>query len=294
MRKENPTIALCRTSHTATMFSFRPARGFQTVATVFLFIVILVNMFLLKSYVFQEKKNARTLAYSENDDFTPKAGSLLRINPLDARAIVNHKPSSFNNENYYMSANVYVRNRKLMEERVVSYGVSLVDKQFDLKELALSDDWLRAAIGRPDVILLSCTEIDQIDDVTYLSRGWTKVVYSGVYRGQPVALKTVDVNGHDVTNCLAEGDNMTSCYGKSARKIVREIVLLSSLTHENVIKVLGFCIAPKVYDGHEITSVTMVTELGEPIDQIKLFQMSWEDRLRTMFLTLMRIQKQQK
>lgn len=60
-------------------------------------------------------------------------------------------------------------------------------------------------------------------------------------------------------------------------------VLCACIYRSNILtcfQVLGFCVPDKPYDGDGDTTVVMVTELGEPIDLIKLLQMSWEDRLR--------------
>lgn len=48
-------------------------------------------------------------------------------------------------------------------------------------------------------------------------------------------------------------------------------------------QMLGYCVPKKPYDGAADGLVSMVTELGETIDIIKLLQMSWEDRLRVSY-----------
>ncbi|XP_045185783.2 extracellular tyrosine-protein kinase PKDCC-like isoform X2 [Mercenaria mercenaria] len=125
--------------------------------------------------------------------------------------------------------------------------------------------------------LMYCDDIANITDKIYIASGWTKAVYKGTYKGSPVALKTVDVKGQDVTTCMDSGKSETACFVKAAKKIVKEIVLLQALAGENVLKVLGFCLPRNVGDS---LRVAMVTELGEAVDLIKLLQMSWEDRLR--------------
>lgn len=124
---------------------------------------------------------------------------------------------------------------------------------------------------------LSCDDIDNITSRTYLASGWTKAVYSGYYRGSPVAMKTVDIHGQDVKTCREAGGSSTGCYVKAAKKIIKELVVLQAMANENVLKVLGFCLPRNADDN---LWVAMVTELGESVDLIKLLQMSWEDRLR--------------
>ncbi|XP_059162283.1 extracellular tyrosine-protein kinase PKDCC-like isoform X2 [Physella acuta] len=131
--------------------------------------------------------------------------------------------------------------------------------------------------------LLTCSDIEEMQEPTYVARGWTKVVHKGVVRGRHVAVKTVDAGGRDVQSCLDKGGNVTGCYNRAAAKIVKEIQLLKSLVHENVVKVLGFCISPTAFDADLKLTVAMVTELGEPIDLIRLLQMTWEDRLRISY-----------
>ena len=52
------------------------------------------------------------------------------------------------------------------------------------------------------------------------------------------------------------------------------------VTEQATLQVLGSCVTSAAYDGRPETLVTVATELGEPIDLIRLLQMSWEDRLR--------------
>ncbi|XP_013404599.1 extracellular tyrosine-protein kinase PKDCC [Lingula anatina] len=131
---------------------------------------------------------------------------------------------------------------------------------------------------------LSCDDVRNFTDKEYVASGWTKAVYKVKHKGQEMALKTVDVTGRDVTTCLKNsGRTLAFCYAKAARKILKEIVLLQGLNHKNVVKVLGYCVPNKPYDGSPETEVSMVVELGTNIDIIRLLQMSWEDRLRVSY-----------
>lgn len=132
----------------------------------------------------------------------------------------------------------------------------------------------------PTKDFIGCDEIVNITDRKYLASGWTKAVYSGKYKGKSIAIKTVDIKGQDVSTCVSRGFTASYCYNKAAQKIVKEILVLQALAHDNVIKVLGFCV-PNV--DNNVQGVAMVTELGESVNLIRLLQMSWEDRLRVSY-----------
>ena len=85
--------------------------------------------------------------------------------------------------------------------------------------------------------LIECEDFGNITNRTYLASGWTKAVFRGVYKGQPVAIKTVDIKGQDVSSCMAKGISFGNCYHKAAKKIVKEIIVLQALANDNVIKV---------------------------------------------------------
>lgn len=94
--------------------------------------------------------------------------------------------------------------------------------------------------------MLDCRTIDNIKDREYVASGWTKAVFSGVHAGRKVALKTVDIGGQDVMACMDGGGSLQQCYHRAAQKIVKEIVLLQALAHDNVIQVrsVPFCHSP--------------------------------------------------
>ena len=83
-----------------------------------------------------------------------------------------------------------------------------------------------------------CDHINNLTDSHFLASGWTKAVYQVTYRGQAVALKTVDRTGHEVTSCLQDyGLTRSECYDKAAQKILKETVLLQTLHHPHIVKV---------------------------------------------------------
>lgn len=119
--------------------------------------------------------------------------------------------------------------------------------------------------------LFGCLSLKELTDLEFVAAGWTKAVYKGIFRGQNVAVKTVNLNGKDMRECDA---SMSVCYRRAAAKILKEIVLLTELAHDNVVTVIGSCVPETV------GPVAIVTELGEPLDTVRLLQLSWEDRLR--------------
>lgn len=130
--------------------------------------------------------------------------------------------------------------------------------------------------------MLDCKSLENSRDHIYIATGWTKVSYSAKLYDGDIAIKTVNIYGRDVRECLKWDPNkrLLDCYQIAASKILREIFLLKKLIHPNVIEMLGYCVPIKEYDGGQSSSVSIITELGQPIDVIGLLQMSWEDRLR--------------
>lgn len=131
--------------------------------------------------------------------------------------------------------------------------------------------------------LLDCDGIKNMTDVSYIASGWTKAVYKAKYKGRDVAVKVVDTKGWDYTSCIENGRDPQTCHLNGAKKLVKELLILRALNHSNIAKVIAYCVPSKPYDETDDSAVTLVTELGTPLDLIRLLQMSWEDRLRVVF-----------
>jgi hypothetical protein len=56
-------------------------------------------------------------------------------------------------------------------------------------------------------------------------------------------VKTVNLNGHDILKCqekhkpMSLASSLPLCYRRAAAKILREIILLTELAHDNIVKV---------------------------------------------------------
>ncbi|XP_009557797.2 extracellular tyrosine-protein kinase PKDCC isoform X1 [Cuculus canorus] len=134
--------------------------------------------------------------------------------------------------------------------------------------------------------LLGCRDIRDVSGVQYLGSGYTKAVYKAVLnRTLAVALKAVDFGGHDIANCVRQFSDLGECYRLAAYKIVKEMILLQRLRHDNVLQLYGYC----YQDSNDIPdTLTTITELGSPLEMIQLLQTSWEDRFR-ICLSLVRL-----
>uniref|UniRef100_T1HQ39 Protein kinase domain-containing protein n=1 Tax=Rhodnius prolixus TaxID=13249 RepID=T1HQ39_RHOPR len=88
-------------------------------------------------------------------------------------------------------------------------------------------------------VLVNCTTLEELTDLEWIASGWTKAVYKGRLRGREIAVKTVNLDGHDIETCLSrpERPSLARCYRRASAKILRELILLQELDHPNVIKV---------------------------------------------------------
>ncbi|XP_041107644.1 extracellular tyrosine-protein kinase PKDCC-like isoform X1 [Polyodon spathula] len=134
--------------------------------------------------------------------------------------------------------------------------------------------------------LMGCSDIDNVTNVQYLGSGYTKAVYkAAINETFSVALKSVDVGGHDMDNCVKKYASPEDCYRLASYKIVKEMTLLQRLQHPNILKLHGYC----YQDSNDITdTLTAITELGNPLEMIQLLQTSWEERFR-ICLSLVRL-----
>lgn len=128
---------------------------------------------------------------------------------------------------------------------------------------------------------LNCSSLRKFEKVRFVAAGYTKSTYKVRLNNQTLSLKTVNVEGHDINSCLLEEDRyLYDCFLIAASKLLKEIAILRSISHSNIVKVLGYCIPvdPDISDPRH--TVAIFEEYGDPIDVIKLLQLSWEDRLK--------------
>ncbi|KAM4607389.1 extracellular tyrosine-protein kinase PKDCC [Polymixia lowei] len=125
---------------------------------------------------------------------------------------------------------------------------------------------------------LGCSSINNLTGVRFLGSGFTKTVYrADLNRSFSVALKSVDLNGHDMDNCVKTYGVTGDCYRLASFKLVKEMILMQRLQHPNVLTLYGYCYQET--SGIQDT-VTAITELGSPLEMIHLLQTPWEERFR--------------
>lgn len=125
--------------------------------------------------------------------------------------------------------------------------------------------------------LLNCTLLDSLSYQQFLAQGWTKIVHKArLDNGVNIAIKTVNLNGKDVIDC-SRSLPLLDCHNKATEKLLREIQLLETFQHENIIKLLYYCSKTEGGDGCMKYAV-IGTELGDTLSNLKLLQMSWRER----------------
>lgn len=122
-----------------------------------------------------------------------------------------------------------------------------------------------------------CSLLGQINKFTYLTSGWTKSVFSFRHNDKDFALKTVNLSGKDMKNCL-QTRSMKSCYKKASSKMYKEYILSSELSHSNILEVWGWCVG----DDESLENIAVITELCSPVDTVSLLQMTFQQRLEAI------------
>lgn len=125
---------------------------------------------------------------------------------------------------------------------------------------------------------LNCSLLDTLSYEKFVANGWTKIVYRAKLDNSPqhIAIKVVNLKGKDVTDC-AKSEPLLMCHNKAVDKLVREINFLKALNHDTIIKLKYYC--SKTLENNSCMKYAVIaTEIGEPITNLKLLQMTWKER----------------
>lgn len=202
------------------------------------FIFLFGNLVMLQSYHRFVENSSSSNSHNDQDPKLSRAESVYNahsaddvysIKQLSRELLANRNLFQQSHHEYFVMES---RLRKLLENSADSYSGntsrSVFSRYLDFSSTA-------------GPVMLDCGEIDTISDREYVASGWTKSVFRGYYGHRSVALKTVDIGGQDVTACVDNGSSLQFCYHRAAQKIVKEIVLLQALAHDNVIQVSTGC-----------------------------------------------------
>lgn len=106
----------------------------------------------------------------------------------------------------------------------------------------IKDEWRLVRHSNSSVVdvpaELNCSSLQRIQDIKFIAAGWTKSAYKVLLNNRTISMKTVNIDGHDISTCLNEEDRyLYDCFLIAASKVLREISVLSSIMHPNVVKV---------------------------------------------------------
>lgn len=86
---------------------------------------------------------------------------------------------------------------------------------------------------------LGCGALERASSVQFVGSGYTKAVYRAELNTSfSVALKSVDLNGHDMESCVKRYSSAEDCYRLASFKIIKEMTLMERLQHPNILKVI--------------------------------------------------------
>ncbi|XP_052386448.1 extracellular tyrosine-protein kinase PKDCC-like [Carassius gibelio] len=123
---------------------------------------------------------------------------------------------------------------------------------------------------------IGCEELSGIKAVDFLGSGYTKTVLKAALpQGLFVALKSVNHQGTDMRLCMEDFQDSQGCLELVSFKLRKEIVLLQTLQHPNIVELKGQC-----QDRTLVGGITAVLEQGMPLQMIQLLQSPWEERFR--------------
>ncbi|KAJ8044046.1 Extracellular tyrosine-protein kinase PKDCC [Holothuria leucospilota] len=131
--------------------------------------------------------------------------------------------------------------------------------------------------------LLTCKHIDAIKVLKTIAQGHTKYVQEGVLGVQRMAIKSANTESKTVQECKDEGVHTKDgeCYLLANYKVLKEIMVLRQLQHKNIVRLLGMCVRSE-NSSPIITErgVTLVVEMGEPVQLHKLVEKPWPSRVQ--------------
>lgn len=164
-----------------------------------------------------------------------------------------------------------------------TYYLASTIKEADLASteasLHANENWIPLCEAEKDFVQNeqhNCSLLDKLSFEDYIASGWTKTVHRSRIGHIPVAIKSINIKGKDINDCVGTKP-MLLCYNEAVNKFGREIDLLQKLNHTSIIKLLYYCYKTVGAAGC-MKHAMVATELADPLSNIKLLQMSWRQR----------------
>ena len=141
---------------------------------------------------------------------------------------------------------------------------------------------------------LTCSNMHEVTITGEMGKGTHKIVYEGVYKNIPVAVKYIDKHGRIKQKCLRlvkglKAKNLLTkdefaelyevCYDIQDNILVKEILLLQELRHPLILPMVGFCLQNR--KDKDEKGMFIVVERGTKNSLSKYIpHMKWKDRIR--------------
>lgn len=128
--------------------------------------------------------------------------------------------------------------RRLMDlERASSWDESRAAERSE-GDHARGNGARQRAAARGSGGALGCGTLERASSVQFVGSGYTKAVYRAELNTSfSVALKSVDLSGHDMESCVKRYSSAEDCYRLASFKIIKEMTLMERLQHPNILKV---------------------------------------------------------
>lgn len=137
-------------------------------------------------------------------------------------------------------------------------------------------------------LLFGCHNMDDIQLVSPLGNGISKIGFLGLYSGHEVVVRMTNIGRVESEECLIKTKKDTVHFNKTAEclrmgavRLLKEIVTLQQLDHPSIIKLLGYCARSEEVRSTKLNEhgVIVVSEYGHVLNNTVVATWSLKQRL---------------